>query len=267
MYSHLEATLHDLFWAAEGPPAELPILEQFLNEHPGTALELGCGSGRLLLPLRMSGYLIEGLDNSSDMLQLCRDQPGGEDVILHHAGMEDFDTGAKYGAITIPAFTLQLIPIETIPEVLANIRKHLHPDGGLYLTTFIPWAEITGESEADTWFTDQEAQLEDGSTARCHTRFQIQRLSQLLTRDHRYEILAPKGTSPKRKVLETSESTHHLTWFWPRELTMMLHHAGFAVQQLISDFDTDAPFDDDGQILTVIATPRDDYEEEEEEEG
>ncbi len=261
MYSHLEATLHDLFWAAEGPPAELPILEQFLNEHPGPALELGCGSGRLLLPLRANGYLIEGLDNSPDMLQLCRNQPSGEDVILHHASMEDFDTGAKYGAITIPAFTLQLIPIETIPEVLANIRRHLHPDGGLYLTTFIPWAEITGELESDTWYADQETQLENGNTARCHTRFQIQRLSQLLTREHRYEISSQKSLTSKEKVLESSETTHHLTWFWPRELTMMLHHAGFSIEKLITDFDPEADFDNDGQILTVIATPREDYKE------
>ena len=256
MYSELEATLHDTFWNAEGAPAELPMLENFLNQHPGTALELGCGSGRLLLPLRSKGYLIEGLDNSADMLQLCRNHPDGEDVILHQAGMENFDTGAKYGAITVPAFTLQLIPMEDIPDVLDCVRRHLHPDGGLYLTVFIPWAEITGELDADTWFLDQEATQDDGNTARCHTKFDIKRLTQQLTRQHRYEIVSTEG-----KVLETSESTHFMTWFWPREITMLLHHAGFEVQQLISDFDSDAPFDDDGQIITVIAKPRDDDEE------
>lgn len=251
MYDQLEATLHDVFWAAEGPDAELPLLKQFLNHYPGTALELGCGSGRLLLPLRDDGYLIEGLDNAPEMLELCRQKPGGEDVILHQAGMEDFDTGATYGAITIPAFTLQLIPFETVPEVLANIRQHLHPDGGLYFTTFIPWAEMTGVLEPDTWFTDQKATMDDGNKARCKTRFQIQRLSQQLCREHQYKILSPKG-----KVLESSESSQELTWFWPRELTMILHHAGFTIEKLITDFNAEADFDNDGQILTVIATPQ-----------
>jgi SAM-dependent methyltransferase len=251
MYSHLEATLHDLFWSAEGSSAELPLIKDFLEKFPGAALELGCGSGRLLLPLRHDGYLIEGLDNSQDMLNLCRQQPDGEDVMLYHAGMENFETGAMYGAITIPAFTLQLIPIETIPGVLENIHRHLHPDGGLYLTTFIPWAEITGELEDDHWYLDQEAPLPDGNTAKCHTRFQIKRLSQQLTREHRYEIVDPKGTA-----LETSESVHNLTWFWPREITMMLHHAGFDIEKIITDFDAEAPFDDDGQIITVIASRR-----------
>lgn len=225
------------------------MLEQFLNKHPGTALELGCGSGRLLMPLIKEGFLMEGLDNSGEMLGLCRKQPDGEDVILHLAGMEDFQTGATYGAITIPAFTLQLIPFENISIVLENIAQHLHPGGGLYLTTFIPWAEITGELEEGNWFLDQEASLPDGKTARCHTRFQIKRLTQEMTREHRYEILSPDGS-----ILETSKSTHELTWFWPRELTMILHHAGFTVDQLISDFEADAPFDNDGQILTILAT-------------
>jgi len=249
MYHQLEATLHDLFWNAEGPSAELPLLERFLNTYPGTALELGCGSGRLLLPLKREGFLIEGLDNSQEMLSICRNQPDSEDLVLHQADMTQFDTGAKYGSITIPAFSLQLIPIEKVPDVLESIARHLHPGGGLYLTTFIPWAEITGELEDNTWFLDQETPMPDGNTARCHTRFLIKRLSQQLSREHRYEIVSPKG-----KVLESSTSTHNLTWFWPRELTMILHHAGFETKQIISDFDADAPFDDDGQILTILAT-------------
>ena len=249
MYNHLEATLHDLFWNAEGPSAELPLLKRFLNTYSGTALELGSGSGRLILPLKREGFFIEGLDNSKEMLDLCRKQPDGDDLVLHNADMTQFQTGAKYGAITIPAFSLQLIPIEQVPDVLAAIASHLHPGGGLYLTTFIPWAEITGELEDNTWFLDQETPMPDGNTARCHTRFQIKRLSQQLSREHRYEIVSPKG-----KVLESSTSTHNLTWFWPRELTMILHHAGFETKQIISDFDADAPFDDDGQILTILAT-------------
>lgn len=261
MYDQLEATLHDIFWAAEGSDAELPLIEDFLKRFSGTALELGCGSGRLLIPLRDAGYLIEGLDNAPEMLDLCRQKPGGEDLILHQAGMEDFDTGAKYGAITIPAFTLQLIPFELIPDVLENIRRHLQPDGGLYFTTFIPWAEIAGELEEDQWYCDQEAKLDNGNIARCHTRFQIQRLSQQLTREHRYEITSPKGVIGKKgKVLESSESTHSLTWLWPRELTMLLHHAGFEVKQMVSDFDSTSDFDNNGQIITVMAQLRDDDE-------
>ncbi|NWK55396.1 class I SAM-dependent methyltransferase [Verrucomicrobiaceae bacterium N1E253] len=255
MYQNLEATLHDLFWSAHGADAELPIIKAFLNHYPGTVLELGCGSGRLMRPLRDDGYLVEGLDNAPEMLELCRQLPEGEDLILHQAGMEDFDTGSKYGAIIIPAFSLQLVPFEQIPAVFENILRHLQPDGGLYLSTFIPWAEITGEVDEGEWYLDQESPMPDGRIARCHTQFSIERLNQVLIREHRYEIANERG-----EVMESSDSQQNLTWLWPRELTMLLHHAGFSVEKIISDFDADADFDANGQILTLIATPREDQE-------
>lgn len=248
MYDKLEAQLHDFFWASEGEPDELPLLENFLNQYPGTALELGCGSGRLLLPLLKKGYLMEGLDNSADMLEICRKQSLNLDPILHQAGISDFSTGSTYAAIAIPAFTLQLLPYSNISHTLTNIHRHLHPDGGLYITTFIPWAEITGQLEEGKWYLDHESKLPTGETARCHTHFTINRFSQKLVRKHRYELL-----SQDDELLEASDSTHHLTWFWPRELQEILHHTGFEVKRTLGDFDFQTPCDEDSQIITVFA--------------
>ncbi|MBK1831372.1 class I SAM-dependent methyltransferase [Verrucomicrobiaceae bacterium R5-34] len=248
MYDQLEASLHDAFWESEGDGAELTLLESFLIDHPGTALELGCGSGRLLLPLIEKGYFIEGLDNSEDMLQLCREQSGDADPVLHHSGIEDFQTGATYASIAIPAFTLQLLPYEQLPAIFENIKRHLHPGGGLYITLFIPWAEITGELEEGAEFLDHETYFPNGNTARCHTTFEIKRISQQLIREHRYEICSEDG-----KVLETSNSTHHLTWLWPREVAKLLTDAGFSLQKMIGDFDAETPCDEDAQIVTLIA--------------
>ena len=253
MYAQLEASLHDLFWAAEGKNAELPLIEKFLQQYPGSALELGCGSGRLLLPLLEKGYLLEGLDNSDDMLKLCREKTGDLDPVLHQAGIEDFQTGVIYGAIIIPAFTLQLLPQDKLSAALANIHQHIQPGGGFYLTTFIPWAEITGDLEEGRWFLDQETTMPGGHIARCHTRFEIQRLSQKLTREHRYEIV-----SADAQILETSTSKHALTWYWPREMNRLLQHAGFTVQQVIGNFTADSPCDDNSQIVTVFASLDDD---------
>lgn len=254
MYDELEARLHDLFWAAEGQNEELSLIENFLQQYPGTALELGCGSGRLLTPLLEKGYLIEGLDNSEIMLQLCKDRSQKYDPVLHRANIEDFRTGSIYGAITVPAFTLQLIKPEQISSVLNNIHQHLHPGGGLYFSTFIPWAEITGELDEDLWYLDQETMTPDGHSARCYTRFQIRRISQVLSRDHRYEIVAQDN-----ELLEQSESSQMLTWYWQREMALLLENAGFTIQQVIGDFDAELPCDDNCQILTVIASKNEDH--------
>ena len=248
MYDQLEATLHDTFWEAEGAGVELNLLEQFLSDYSGTAIELGCGSGRLLLPLLEKGYLIEGLDNSASMLKLCREQKGDLEPVLHHMDMVDFDTEATYSAITIPAFSLQLLPYPKLPDALANIHKHLHPVGGLYITLFIPWAEITGELTEGEEFLDHETYLPDGKSAKCYTTFEIKRISQQLTREHRYELCSEDGA-----ILETSSSTHHLTWLWPREIFKLLTEPGFSIQKVFSDFDTTKPCDEDSQMVTIFA--------------
>ncbi|MGB0993327.1 MAG: class I SAM-dependent methyltransferase [Akkermansiaceae bacterium] len=248
MYTDLEATLHDAFW--QGFDEELPLLETFLARHPGTALELGCGSGRLLLDLLGKGYLMEGLDNSPEMLAICQESAEKSDLspVLHQADMADFQTGATYSAIVIPAFTLQLLDYQKVSTLLETTQRHLHPGGGLYLTTFIPWAEITGELEEGEEFLDHETYLPDGSSAKCHTTFQIDRLSQRLTREHRYEMLDTDGNPT-----DSSTSTHHLTWFWPRELTNLLTAAGYQIDQTIQDFNP-AEHNENGQIITIFAS-------------
>lgn len=248
MYQQLEASLHDIFWQAEGASKELPLLEKFLTKHSGSALELGCGSGRLLAPLLENGHLIEGLDSSSEMLALCRENWQSHEPVLHHQDICNFQTGSTYTAITIPAFTIQLVPYAQITQAFKSIYQHLHPEGGFYLTTFIPWAEITGELEEDSWYLDQETTLPDGNLARCHTKFQIKRMSQQLTREHRYEIL-----SPSEKILETSKSTQELTWLWPRELEQLLQEAGFSILETFGDFQMNTPCHEDSQIITTFA--------------
>lgn len=249
MYDHLEARLHDLFWASEGQSQELPLIEDFLAKHPGPALELGCGSGRLLFALIAQGHAMEGLDNSAEMIRLCRERCSGRAPVIHHACMEDFATGSSYTAMSIPAFTLQLIAPEKVPQVLKNIHTHLQPGGGLYLTIFIPWAEITGELEEDCWFLDHEALTPEGHTARCHTRFRIQRATQGLSREHRYEIVDESGLP-----LEQSSSRQNLRWYSLGEMTQLLKDAGFVIEQVISDFDPGIEPDDRSQILTFTAT-------------
>ncbi|RYD65398.1 MAG: class I SAM-dependent methyltransferase, partial [Verrucomicrobiaceae bacterium] len=48
------------------------MLDELLRGHPGISLEIGCGSGRLLLPLLQKGHNVEGLELSREMLDLCR---------------------------------------------------------------------------------------------------------------------------------------------------------------------------------------------------
>lgn len=251
MYQSLEAHLHDAFWAAEGEPAELPLIRDFLQRHPGRTLEIGCGSGRLLFPLLEQGAAIEGLEISADMLALFQQEAKrrGVNPAIHHCGLEDFHNQHPYASLLIPAFTLQLFSRQQLPNILTKLRSLTQPSGGLYLTTFIPWPEITGELEEDTWYPDKEITLPDGSIARCHTRHEIHRLEQSLTRQHRYSLTTATGS-------ETLHSTEQvLQWYHLPELTLLLHQSAWQIDHIITDF-TPSELCPDAHIITIYATAR-----------
>src|ERR671922_2808375 len=74
----------------------------------GQVLELGCGTGRILIPTARAGVHINGLDASEGMLRVCRARLDTEpaDVRrrtdLHHGDIRHFDLGRRFQLITLP---------------------------------------------------------------------------------------------------------------------------------------------------------------------
>jgi SAM-dependent methyltransferase len=247
-YTSLEALLHDAFWAEEGEPAELALLDELLRENPGTALEIGSGSGRLLLPLLQKGHRVEGLEISSDMLDLCRAAAAdlALDPVLHHGDMADFAPGRTYAALLLPAFTLQLAADPA--AALAHFKTLLDPGGLLYLSVFIPLAELNRELPEGEWYDDHRTTLPDGRTAGVETRHRLDRKARVLDREHRYRLFHPDGS------LEAEHASRQtLRWFTARQLRGLLAKAGFEPLHAVADFDPELPVDDDAQIITVVA--------------
>src|SRR5436305_11212262 len=69
--------------------AGTPLLEadrRFVERHcprPGRLLDLGCGTGRLLLPFARRGYWVLGVDLSAPMLAVAREKAVAEGVGVH----------------------------------------------------------------------------------------------------------------------------------------------------------------------------------------
>ena len=249
MYRDLEAKLHDVFWDAEEGPSELDLLKEFHKLHPGRALELGCGSARLLLPLLADGLDIEGIDLSADMLELGREkaQPLNLKPTFYHGEIESLELPHTYATLSIPAFTFQLV---TDPSrLLLALRTALDPDGWLYLTAFIPHAELDGDVPENEWYSDRDLVLPDETRATVETKHILDPEFRLLTREHRYALHSPTG-----KLLETHECSENIHWLEADELTAVLADHGFKVDQTIVNFDPEdgSPLED-ATVFTLIA--------------
>jgi SAM-dependent methyltransferase len=230
-YLSLEAELHDAFWDAEDDGSELRLMADFLKSHPGPALEVGSGSGRLMFPLLKQGFDIEGLELSPDMRTLggIRAARLGVRPVVHEGDMSSWGMGRRYASLLAPAFTLQLA---ADPEAtLRHWHDLLEDGGGLYLTVFMPYAELLGDLPENEWYPDHQAPLPDGRTGLLETRHRLDREKQLLHREHRYSL---SGDPPV-----THESRQTIRWIEHAEMLELLEISGFRLRRFFLDFDPD----------------------------
>src|ERR1051325_4801737 len=83
----------------QGGP-EIDYFRRFV-EGGQPALDVACGTGRLLLPYLRAGLDVDGTDISPDMLALCRDKAAREGFSpnLYQQAMHELDLPRKYKTI------------------------------------------------------------------------------------------------------------------------------------------------------------------------
>ena len=140
-----------------GPDAQ--FYEKLAAEIGGPVLEVGCGTGRVLLPIAARGIECAGIDASPAMLDECRRKPGAGAIALSCARMQSFDLGKRRFRLIYSAFRA-FQHLETVDDqlaCLARVRAHLEPDGVFAFDVFNPRLErvaLDDEPEAqDLVFT------------------------------------------------------------------------------------------------------------------
>lgn len=130
-------------------------------------LELGCGTGRVLLPFTAHCAYIHGIDLSEAMLDLCRAKLAKagvpvERASVQHGDITRLDLGQKFDLITAPFRVMQNLETDEQLDGLFNtIRRHLAPGGSCVLNAFRPWGDealvrqkwASRQEELMTWET------------------------------------------------------------------------------------------------------------------
>lgn len=115
-----------------------PDVEQYLAlaaSYGEPVLELGCGSGRILLELARHGHRVVGIERSPDMLAELRDNLRGvpDDASARVEALEDdvmtFSLGRRFPLIVLPAMSIMLFPPNDRRELLRRVAEHLAPAG------------------------------------------------------------------------------------------------------------------------------------------
>ena len=144
LYSN--ARLYDLLYPQPGGPGSRPRFYLNLADTIGGAvLELGCGTGSLLLPIAERGIACQGLDLSSEMLALAgaKFRASGVTAGLHLGDMTDFEFGERFGLVFVASNSLtHLHAAGDITSCFHAVRRHLPPGGRFAFDVFNPSVQI-----------------------------------------------------------------------------------------------------------------------------
>jgi len=206
----------------------------------GSVLEVGCGTGRILLPLARSGRAIEGLDSSREMLDRCRTKLRKEPdqvqrrVSLHQGDARSFDIGRQFALVTAPFRVMQhLTTTDDQLGFLDSAARHLVPGGQLVFDVFNPnfaaLVSADGVEKEDTPTTT----LPDGRSFRRTGRVaRVRWIDQVSEIELIYYISGKPGDPVERHV-----QSFDMRWFLRAELVHLLARAGFRVRSIYGDFD------------------------------
>jgi SAM-dependent methyltransferase len=125
-------------------PDDIPFYQALVPSPDCSILELGCGTGRVTLPLVPYCREIYGLDHSAAMLSFCRQKLAAAGLPPQKAQVAEgditcFDLGRRFDFIIAPFRVLQ--NLETDAEVDGLFRclhRHLAPHGTCILNVFMP---------------------------------------------------------------------------------------------------------------------------------
>lgn len=224
-------------------------------ESRGPVLELGCGTGRILIPTAREGISITGLDQSSEMLRVCRESLDREPIDVRHRAnliqgdMQNFKLDERFRLVTAPFRVFHhMIEVEEQLSCLACAHRHLEKGGLIVLDLFNPYLPYLFDKrflevvEEEPSFT-----LPNGQQIVRRSRLASRNLhTQVIEIEFRYEWKSEDG--------QAQGYTHRfqMRYFFHYEVEHLLARAGFALETIYADYKK-SPFGSQypGELIVV----------------
>lgn len=221
-------------------------------ELDGPVLELGCGTGRLLLPLAATGLPLTGVDISPALLAQARVKLAtvahGDKVSLVEGDLRELALAQRDFAFAFCTSNTLMHLADPADQllVLERVVAHLRPGGLLLIDLFQPdvarLIAVHGLTElADEWTRDDGTEVIKWSVRTVDWAEQVQETLFI------YEEIAPDGTVRRTRCPFT------LRFLWRNEAELMLRAVGLQVEGVWGDFEG-TPYDSLGEHLILLAT-------------
>jgi SAM-dependent methyltransferase len=185
------------------------------NLRGGPILELGCGTGKLSIPLARAGHSVVGLDVSAALLQFAASK--NHDVKWIEGDMRSFDLDEKFALIMLPSNNLgHLHTPEDFESCIRCVKRHLKPGGVLVIDVFVPNLKLLLRDADEEYLLDEYDSPEGQGRVRVMARSRYESTSQIMR------------TTTIRKIAGQPDviGSLDLKMYFPRELEALIRCNG-----------------------------------------
>ena len=249
-------------WWAEfnlnGP--EINYFKKVIQKSGSPALDVGCGTGRILIPCLEAGIEVHGSDISPEMIHLCQTRLDAQDLVtnLEVVPTHELDLDQKYQTIiSCGVFGVGTNREEDL-EGLKRLQKHLVLGGKLVFDFYLPgenskewitWAKDYRPTLPSPWSKPKSNKLPDGSDLVLQTRnIELNTMEQYYVKEIRIEQYK------KEILIERYEDKLRLNVYFKNEILLMLKTAGFLQVKVLAGLSDVEPVSYQDYHLMVIAS-------------
>ncbi len=250
-YRGLIAGAWDLLRGDTSRWADRFFYKEIIAQNGQPVLDVGCGTGRLLLDYLAGGIDIDGVDNSPEMLDLCREKAGklGLRPALFQQTMPALNLPRRYRAIIVPSSSFQLlIDRDEARAAMQRFYEHLQPGGVLVMPFMILWRDAgAAQFVIEGWRRTERPWPERGVLVRRWTRSLYDIAEHIEHSETEFEVIRDGQT-----VAAESHSRSPATRGYTQQQAVKLYQeAGFTDLRVFKEF-TFEPAQENDWIFTIV---------------
>ena len=221
------------------------------EDFPGDILEIGCGTGRVSLPLLQAGKQLCGIDISDLALSIVREKVNTAGVAgradFYQADMRSFDLPQK-------DFAFAFIPINTFmhnlntadqKRTLNTIAAHLKSGGAIVVDLYHPYPQALLEADGRMQFAGQFEDEESGNTVQWFVSRQLNLDEQIQRVTFLFDEISTEGVVHRRHFTFPMRYLHRF------EMELLLSNAGFELLEILGDYDGSEFYAESPRIIFV----------------